>query len=75
MSTTHFNCPSCHTPVAVDWFERAFGETNEYWVCPECDFAFNAPAGLWPHEQRLVAEIHPDPGGESEATQVCSTSV
>lgn len=74
MSTTHFNCPSCHTPVAIDRFECAFGETDDYWVCPECDFTFNTPAGLWPHAQRRV-EAHPGPDGESKAKQACSSSV
>jgi hypothetical protein len=78
MSTTYFNCPSCPTPVAVDRFERAFGETRDYWVCPECDFTFNARASLFPHRQRLI-EAGADSGmggeGVGEARQLCSTSV
>ncbi|MFC5772034.1 hypothetical protein [Thauera sinica] len=72
MSTTHFNCPSCHTPVARDRFEHAFGETDGYWVCPECDFTFNVPASLWLHERRRVEA---PPAGESKVKQACSTSV
>ncbi|WP_418648295.1 hypothetical protein ACNQFN_06275 [Thauera butanivorans] len=74
MSTTHFNCPSCHTPVAIDRFERAFGETSDYWVCPECDFTFKGPASLLPHGQQLV-ETRPAPAGENESKQACSASV
>lgn len=74
MSTTHFNCPSCHIPVAIDRFERAFGKTNDYLVCPECDFTFNAPASLWPHEQRRVELDRALSSSEGEARQACSTS-
>lgn len=75
MSTTHFNCPSCHTPVAIDRFERAFGNTNDYLVCPECDFTFNVPASLWLHARRRV-EVDSGPGDhEGEARQACSTPV
>lgn len=39
-SPTHRNCPSCHTPVALERYERACGAASNYLVCPECDYTF-----------------------------------
>jgi len=39
-SPTRMNCPSCHTPVAIERYERACGSTSSYLVCPECDYTF-----------------------------------
>lgn len=76
MSATHFNCPSCHIPVAIDRFERAFAETYDYWVCPECDFTFNAPISVMTHQRLLVeAAADRDSAGANEVRQACATSV
>lgn len=44
-SLTHLNCPSCHTPVALERYERACGTASNYLVCPECDYIFLLPEG------------------------------
>ncbi|WP_341644644.1 hypothetical protein [Thauera sp. SDU_THAU2] len=38
--TPHLNCPSCHTPVVLDRYDRACTVANTYLVCPECDYTF-----------------------------------
>lgn len=39
-SSTRRNCPSCHTPIAFERYERACGGARSYLVCPECDYTF-----------------------------------
>lgn len=43
MYSPRLNCPSCHTSIARDRFDMAFAGTNDYWVCPECDYTFLDP--------------------------------
>ncbi len=39
-SPTHINCPSCHTPVARERYEQAYGPDSNYLVCPACGYTF-----------------------------------
>lgn len=43
MKPSYLNCPSCHTPVPVDRYDRAFAGAASFLVCPACNFAFPMP--------------------------------
>ena len=73
MYSPRLNCPSCHTSIALDRFDIAFAGTNDYWVCPECDYTFLDPtvATTGSIEPVMYAEIG---GATPEVEAPCTTS-
>lgn len=43
MKPSYMNCPSCHTPVPLDRYERAFAAAASFLVCPACNYTFPMP--------------------------------
>lgn len=37
------SCPCCHVANQQDRYDRACSSTDDYLVCPECDYTFLAP--------------------------------
>lgn len=71
-SPTHINCPSCHTPVAQERYEQAYGPDSKYLVCPECDYTFLLAGVLGDKFFGLSAGADPELGAV-EAEVECST--
>ena len=70
---THVSCPKCHTPVAKDQYEHAFGEVTDYMVCPECDYAFVVPGVGDRGYAKPVSSVRAEER-EAEAASLCSMS-
>lgn len=72
-SPTHLNCPRCHTPVARERYEQAYGPDSSYLVCPECDYTFLLAGVLG--DRFFGLRTAPDPELSAvEAEVECSTS-
>lgn len=75
MKLSHFNCPSCHAPIAREQFEKAFGANSDYLVCPECDYLFVTPLAFLPRDSSSPATVDRAPLAPiAEAEVECSTS-